>query len=133
MKYTYNYIDKWIESDYFANKLMNISFFSKIQLKDYVSYIWNKEFGDFVTIQEIAEHRSVSKQAISDNIRLAKANIDKSMATFILGIYANLIPVESIDIYIELLELLKDAKESESERTFQNMRKKMITILDDIL
>ncbi len=112
---------------------MKISFFSKIQLKDYVSYIWNKEFGDSVTVQDIAEHRLVTKQAISDNIRLAKANIDKSMATFILGIYANLIPVESIDIYIELLELLKDAKESESERTFQNMRKKMITILDDVL
>ncbi|HPR41126.1 MAG TPA: hypothetical protein PK718_01080 [Candidatus Methanofastidiosa archaeon] len=133
MKYSYNYIDKWLDSDYFANKLMKISFFSKIQLKDYVSYIWNKEFGDSVTVQDIAEHRLVTKQAISDNIRLAKANIDKSMATFILGIYANLIPVESIDIYIELLELLKDAKESESERTFQNMRKKMITILDDVL
>jgi len=133
MKYNYNYIEKWVESDYFANKLLNISFFSKIQLKDYVTYVWNKEFGDNVTIIDIAEQRLVSKQAISDNIRLAKANIDKSMATFILGIYANLIPVKSIDIYIELLEILKDSKESESERTFQNMRKKMITILDDIL
>lgn len=133
MKYSFEYIEKWIETDSFANKLLNISYFSKIQLKDYVSYIWNKEFGDNVTLMELAEHRNVSKQAISDNIRLAKDNVDKAMATFILGIYANLIPLESIMIYMELLELLRDAKESESELAFQKMRKKMMVILDELL
>ena len=133
MKYPIEYIEKWIDSDSFANKLLDVSYFTKIQLKDYVSYIWNKEFGDSITYNDLAEHRNVSKQAISDNIRLAKDNIDKAMATFILGIYANLIPLETIMIYMELLELLREAKDSESERDFQKMRKRMITILDEIL
>lgn len=133
MKYSINYVEKWIDSDAFANKLLNISYFSKIQLKDYVSYIWNKEFGDNVTYNELALHRNVSKQAISDNIKLAKDNVDKAMATFILGVYANLIPLESIDIYIELMEILRDAKDCEDEKAFQKMRKKMMLILDDIL
>ena len=133
VQYPLDYVEKWIESDSFANKLLDLSYFTKIQLKDYVAYIWNKEFGDNITYMELAEHRHVSKQAISDNIRLAKDNIDKAMATFILGIYANLIPLETITIYIELLEILRDAKESESEQHFQIMRKRMIKILDEIL
>jgi predicted DNA-binding protein YlxM (UPF0122 family) len=84
MLYPIDYIEKWIDSDSFANKLLDISYFTKIQLKDYVAYIWNKEFGDPVTYNDLAEHRNVSKQAISDNIKLAKDNIDKAMATFIL-------------------------------------------------
>ncbi len=133
MKYSFNYVEKWIDTDYFANKLLDMSYFTKIQLKDYVSYVWNKEYGDNVTYIELANNRNVSKQAISDNIRLAKDNIDKAISTFILGIYANLIPLESIEIYTEFLELLKEAKESESERDFQKMRKRMINVLDELL
>ncbi|MHC1598778.1 MAG: hypothetical protein ACXQS3_04730 [Candidatus Methanofastidiosia archaeon] len=133
MKYSFNYVEKWIDTDYFANKLLDMSYFTKIQLKDYVSYVWNKEYGDNVTYIELANNRNVSKQAISDNIRLARDNIDKAISTFILGIYANLIPLESIEIYTEFLELLKEAKESESERDFQKMRKRMINVLDELL
>ncbi|MHC1605011.1 MAG: hypothetical protein ACXQTP_03470 [Candidatus Methanofastidiosia archaeon] len=122
-----------METDSFANKLLDLSYFTKIQLKDYVSYVWNKEFGDNITYNELAKHRNVSKQAISENIRLARDNIDKAMATFILAIYANLIPLESVEIYIELLDILKEAKESDSEQAFQKMRKKMIDILETLL
>jgi hypothetical protein len=34
---------------------------------------------------------------------------------------------------MELLELLREAKDSESDRDFKKMRKRMITILDEIL
>ncbi len=128
MKYDLDYINRWIETDTFARKLLRRSNLTETQLKDYVAYIWNK---DSVTYEKLGEKRGITKQAISDNIRLAKENIDKAVATIILGIYANIIPVEISDIMIELFTLLKLAKEGEEEE-FLEIRKQMMKLIRKI-
>jgi len=84
-----------------------------------------------VTYEKLGEKRGITKQAVSDNIRLAKENIDKAVATIILGIYANIIPVEISDIMIELFTLLKLAKEGEEEE-FLEIRKQMMKLIRKI-
>jgi len=128
MKYDLDYINRWIETDTFARKLLRRSNLTETQLKDYVAYIWNK---DSVTYEKLGEKRGITKQAVSDNIRLAKENIDKAVATIILGIYANIIPVEISDIMIELFTLLKLAKEGEEEE-FLEIRKEMMKLIRKI-
>ncbi|HDM23181.1 hypothetical protein J7J18_04040 [bacterium] len=128
MKYDLDYINRWIETDTFARKLLRRSNLTETQLKDYVAYIWNK---DSVTYEKLGEKRGITKQAVSDNIRLAKENIDKAVATIILGIYANIIPVEISDIMIELFTLLKLAKEGEEEE-FLEIRKQMMKLIRKI-
>ena len=128
MEYDLDYINKWIETDTFANKLLRKSNLTETQLKDYVAYVWNK---DSVTYEKLGEKRGITKQAVSDNIRLAKENIDRAVATILLGIYANIVPVEISDVLIELLELSKKAKEGEEEE-FLEIRKEMLKLIKKI-
>ncbi|HHE64841.1 MAG TPA: hypothetical protein ENL09_02350 [Bacteroidetes bacterium] len=107
---------------------MRKSNLTETQLKDYVAYVWNK---DSVTYEKLGEKRGITKQAVSDNIRLAKENIDRAVATILLGIYANIVPVEISDILIELLALSKKAKEGEEEE-FLEIRKEMLKLIKKI-
>jgi predicted DNA-binding protein YlxM (UPF0122 family) len=125
MEYDLEYIDEWIRTDTFARNLLRKSNLTERQLKDYVAYVWN-EFS--VTYEELGKKRGITKQAVSDNIRLAKENVDRAVATILLGLYANLIPVELSDILITLLELSKEAKEGEEEE-FLEIRKRMMRLI----
>ncbi|MEA1994239.1 MAG: hypothetical protein U9N35_07610 [Euryarchaeota archaeon] len=125
MEYDRDYIDKWIETDTFARKLMQRSNLTETQLKDYVAYVWNDRS---VTYEELGKERNITKQAVSDNIRLAKGNVDRATATIILGLYANMIPVELSDILIKLLKLSKEAKEGDEEE-FLEVRKRMMRLI----
>ncbi|MCK4247930.1 MAG: hypothetical protein KAT49_04765 [Methanomicrobia archaeon] len=131
MEYDLDYIDKWIETDTFARKLLRKSNLTETQLKDYVAYVWNKDSEDSVTYEKLGEKRGITKQAVSDNIRLAKENIDRAVATILLGIYSNIIPVELSDILVELLILSKKAKEGEEE-VFLEIRKEMLKLIKKI-
>jgi len=131
MEYDLDYINKWIETDTFANKLLRKSNLTETQLKDYVAYVWNKDSEDSITYEKLGEKRGITKQAISDNIRLAKENIDRAVATILLGIYANIVPVEISDVLIELLALSKKAKEGEEEE-FLEIRKEMLKLIKKI-
>ncbi len=131
MHYNITYIEKWINTDSFAKKLLKKSHFTKKQLKDYVTYVWNKDNGTNVTYEQIAKIRNVTKQGVGENIKLARENIDKSMATLLLSVYTNIIPVETIDFFIEILDALRVAKESEDEFEFRLLRKKMMKILSE--
>ncbi|MFQ6087751.1 MAG: hypothetical protein ACE5K0_02470 [Candidatus Methanofastidiosia archaeon] len=129
MRYDLSYIEKWIKSDSFAKKLLEKSYFTKKQLKDYVTYVWNKDNGDRVTLESIAKRRNVTKQGIHENITLARENIDRAMATFLLAVYVNIIPLETIEFFIDILDAMRLAKESEDEEEFQRLRKKMMQIM----
>ena len=131
MEYDLDYINKWIETDTFARKLLRKSNLTETQLKDYVAYVWNKDSEDSVTYEKLGEKRGITKQAVSDNIRLAKENIDRAVATILLGIYSNIIPVELSDILVELLILSKKAKEGEEEE-FLEIRKEMLKLIKKI-
>ncbi|MCK4310426.1 MAG: hypothetical protein KAV80_03140 [Methanomicrobia archaeon] len=131
MEYDLDYINKWIETDTFARKLLRKSNLTETQLKDYVAYVWNKDSEDSVTYEKLGEKRGITKQAVSDNIRLAKENIDRAVATILLGIYSNIIPVELSDILVELLILSKKAKEGEEE-VFLEIRKEMLKLIKKI-
>ena len=128
MEYTLTYIEKWINSDSFAKKLLESSYFTKKQIKDYVTYIWNLEIEQKVTYQQIADRRHVSRQGVGENIRLAKENIDRAMATFLLAVYCNIIPLETIDFLIEILDAMRVAKESQDEEEFRKLRKSMMKV-----
>ena len=128
MEYTLTYIEKWINSDSFARKLLESSYFTKRQIKDYVTYIWNLDMEQRVTYQEIADRRHISRQGVAENIRLAKENIDRAMATFLLAVYCNIIPLETIDFLIEILDAMRVAKESQDEEEFRKLRKSMMKV-----
>ncbi len=131
MEYDLDYINKWIETDTFARKLLRKSNLTETQLKDYVAYVWNKDSEGSVTYEKLGEKRGITKQAVSDNIRLAKENIDRAVATILLGIYSNIIPVELSDILVDLLILSKKAKEGEEEE-FLEIRKEMLKLIKKI-
>jgi transcriptional regulator len=128
MEYTLTYIEKWINSDSFARKLLESSYFTKKQIKDYVTYIWNLEMEQKVTYQQIADRRHITRQGVAENIRLAKENIDRSMATFLLAVYCNIIPLETIDFLIEILDAMRVAKEARDEEEFRRLRKSMMKV-----
>ncbi len=128
MEYTLTYIEKWINSDSFAKKLLETSYFTKRQIKDYVTYIWNLDTEEKTTYQEIADKRHITKQGVAENIRLARENIDRAMATLLLAVYCNVIPVETIDFLIEILDAMRVAKEAEDEVEFRRLRKQMMRI-----
>ncbi|MBU7047139.1 MAG: hypothetical protein HXS54_11970 [Theionarchaea archaeon] len=128
MEYTLTYIEKWINSDSFARKLLESSYFTKRQIKDYVTYIWNLDMEQRVTYQEIADRRHITRQGVAENIRLAKENIDRAMATFLLAVYCNIIPLETIDFLIEILDAMRVAKESQDEEEFRKLRKSMMKV-----
>jgi predicted DNA-binding protein YlxM (UPF0122 family) len=128
MEYTLTYIEKWINSDSFAKKLLETSYFTKRQIKDYVTYIWNLDTEEKATYQEIADKRHITKQGVAENIRLARANVDRAMATLLLAVYCNVIPVETIDFLIEILDAMRVAKEAEDEVEFRRLRKQMMRI-----
>ena len=132
MIYSLTYIEKWLNSDSFANKLLKKSYFTKRQLKDYVTYVWNKDMGEDVTYSQIAKRRNVTKQGIHENVKLARENIDKAMATFLLAIYVNIIPVETIEFFIEILDEMRLAKESEDDEEFKKMRLKMMKLVRNV-
>lgn len=125
MEYDLEYINKWIETDTFAQKLLGKSNLTERQLKDYVAYVWNDRA---ITYEELGKKRGITKQAVSDNIRLAKGNVDRAVATILLAIYANIVPVELSDILIKLLKLSKEAKEGEEEE-FLEIRKQMMKLI----
>ncbi len=127
MQYTLTYIENWINSDSFAKKLLESSYFTKKQIKDYVTYIWNLD-DEKVTYEEIANKRHVTRQGVAENIRLARENIDRAMATFLLAVYCNLIPLETIDFLIETLDAMRIAKEAQDEIEFRRLRKRMMKI-----
>ncbi len=128
MEYTLTYIENWINSDSFAKKLLEASYFTKRQIKDYVTYIWNLDAGEKVTYQGIASRRHITKQGVAENIRLAKENIDRATATFLLAVYCNIIPLETIDFLIETLDSMRVAKEAEDEEEFRRLRKRMMKV-----
>ncbi|MBU7018157.1 MAG: hypothetical protein HXS44_11665 [Theionarchaea archaeon] len=128
MEYTLTYIEKWINSDSFAKKLLESSYFTKRQIKDYVTYIWNLEMEQRVTYQQIADRRNVTRQGVAENIRLAKENVDRAMATFLLAVYCNIIPLETIDFLIEILDAMRVAKEARDEEEFRRLRKSMMKV-----
>lgn len=128
MEYTLTYIEKWINSDSFAKKLLETSYFTKRQIKDYVTYIWNLDTEEKATYQEIADKRHITKQGVAENIRLARENVDRAMATLLLAVYCNVIPVETIDFLIEVLDAMRVAKEAEDEVEFRRLRKQMMRI-----
>lgn len=128
MEYTLTYIEKWINSDSFAKKLLETSYFTKRQIKDYVTYIWNLDTEEKTTYQEIADKRHITKQGVAENIRLARENIDRAMATLLLAVYCNVIPVETIDFLIEILDAMRVAKEAEDEVEFRRLRKQMMRV-----
>lgn len=128
MEYTLTYIEKWINSDSFAKRLLETSYFTKRQIKDYVTYIWNLDTEEKTTYQEIADKRHITKQGVAENIRLARENIDRAMATLLLAVYCNVIPVETIDFLIEILDAMRVAKEAEDEVEFRRLRKQMMRV-----
>ncbi|KYK34335.1 MAG: hypothetical protein HXS46_13570 [Theionarchaea archaeon] len=128
MEYTLTYVEKWINSDSFAKKLLSSSYFTKKQIKDYVTYIWNQDTGEKVTYQGIANRRHITKQGVAENIRLARENIDRAIATFLLAVYCNIIPLETIDFLIEILDAMRVAKEAEDEEEFRRLRKRMMKV-----
>ncbi|KYK36489.1 MAG: hypothetical protein HXS48_04670 [Theionarchaea archaeon] len=128
MQYTLTYIENWINSDSFAQKLLESSYFTKKQIKDYVTYIWNLDTEEKTTYEEIASRRHVTRQGVAENIRLAKENIDRAMATFLLAVYCNIIPLETIDFLIEILDAMRVAKEADDEVEFRRLRKQMMKI-----
>lgn len=128
MEYTLTFVENWINSDSFAMKLLKLSYFTKRQLKDYVTYIWNQDAGEKVTYEGIAHRRHITKQGVAENIRLARENIDRAMATFLLAVYCNIIPLETIDFLIEILDAMRVAKESEDEVEFRRLRKQMMKV-----
>lgn len=128
MQYTLTDVEKWINNDSFAKKLLETSYFTKRQIKDYVTYVWNLDANEKITYEVIAEKRHITKQGIAENIRLAKENIDRAMATFLLAVYCNIIPVETIDFLIEVLDAMRVAKEAEDEVEFRRLRKKMMQV-----
>jgi transcriptional regulator len=128
MQYTLTYIEKWINSDSFAKKLLESSYFTKRQIKDYVTYIWNLDTEEKATYEQIAQKRHVTRQGVAENIRLAKENIDRAMATFLLAVYCNVIPLETIDFLIEILDAMRVAKEARDEEEFRRLRKQMMRI-----
>ncbi len=128
MEYTLTYIEKWINSDSFARKLLESSYFTKRQIKDYVTYIWNLEMEQRVTYQEIADRRHITRQGVAENIRLARENIDRAIATLLLAVYCNIIPLETIDFLIEILDAMRVAKESQDEEEFRRLRKNMMKV-----
>ena len=128
MEYTLTYIEKWINSDSFAKKLLETSYFTKKQIKDYVTYIWNLDMDQKTTYQEIADRRHITRQGVAENVRLAKENIDRAMATFLLAVYCNIIPLETIDFLIEILDAMRIAKEAQDEAEFRRLRKHMMKV-----
>lgn len=128
MEYTLTYIEEWINSDSFAKKLLETSYFTKRQIKDYVTYIWNLDTDQKVTYKEIAQKRHITKQGVAENIRLARDNIDRAMATLLLAVYCNVIPVETIDFLIEVLDAMRVAKEAKDEEEFRRLRKQMMKV-----
>lgn len=128
MEYTLTYIEKWINSDSFAKKLLETSYFTKKQIKDYVTYIWNLDVEEKTTYQQIADRRNITRQGVAENIRLAKENIDRAMATFLLAVYCNIIPLETVDFLIEILDAMRVAKEAQDEEEFRRLRKRMMKI-----
>lgn len=130
MEYTLTYIEKWINSDSFAKKLLESSYFTKKQIKDYVTYIWNLDNGEKVTYEDIASRRNITKQGVAENIRLAKENIDRAIATLMLAVYCNIIPVETIDFLIEILDAMRVAKEAGDEEEFRRLRKTMMRVFN---
>ncbi len=130
MEYTLTHIEKWINSDSFAKKLLESSYFTKKQIKDYVTYIWNLDNGEKVTYEDIASRRNITKQGVAENIRLAKENIDRAIATLMLAVYCNIIPVETIDFLIEILDAMRVAKEAGDEEEFRRLRKTMMRVFN---
>lgn len=128
MEYTLTYIERWINSDSFAKKLLETSYFTKKQIKDYVTYIWNLDEDEKTTYQQIADKRHITRQGVAENIRLAKENIDRAMATFLLAVYCNIIPLETVDFLIEILDAMRVAKEAQDEEEFQRLRKRMMQV-----
>lgn len=128
MQYTLTDVENWINNDSFAKKLLETSYFTKRQIKDYVTYVWNLDTDEKITYEVIAEKRHITKQGIAENIRLAKENIDRAMATFLLAVYCNIIPVETIDFLIEVLDAMRVAKEAEDDVEFRRLRKKMMQV-----
>jgi hypothetical protein len=128
MEYTLTYIEKWINSDSFAKKLLETSYFTKRQIKDYVTYIWNLDMDQKTTYQEIADRRHITRQGVAENVRLAKENIDRAMATFLLAVYCNIIPLETIDFLIDILDAMRIAKEAQDEAEFRRLRKRMMKV-----
>lgn len=128
MQYTLTYVENWINSDSFAKKLLESSYFTKKQIKDYVTYIWNLDMEEKTTYEEIASRRHITRQGVAENIRLAKENIDRAMATFLLAVYCNIIPLETIDFLIEILDAMRVAKEAQDEVEFRRLRKRMMKI-----
>ncbi|MBU7042754.1 MAG: hypothetical protein HXS47_04105 [Theionarchaea archaeon] len=128
MDYTLSYIEKWINNDSFAKKLLETSYFTKKQIKDYVTYIWNNDNGYKLTYTDIADRRHITKQGVAENIRLARENIDRAMATFLLAVYCNIIPLETIDFLIEILDAMRVAKEAHDETEFRRLRKQMMKV-----
>ncbi len=128
MQYTLTDVENWINKDSFAKKLLETSYFTKRQIKDYVTYVWNLDANEKITYEVIAEKRHITKQGIAENIRLAKENIDRAMATFLLAVYCNIIPVETIDFLIEVLDAMRVAKEAEDDVEFRRLRKKMMQV-----
>jgi transcriptional regulator len=131
MQYNLTYVEKWINTDSFAKKLLNKSYFTKKQLKDYVTYAWNRDNGSSVTYEQIAKIRNVTKQGVGENIKLARDNIDRAIATLLLSVYTNIIPIETIEFFIEILDAMRVAKESEDEFEFRLLRKKMMKLLSE--
>lgn len=128
MDYTLSYIEKWINNDSFAKRLLETSYFTKKQIKDYVTYIWNNDNGSKLTYNDIAGRRHITKQGVAENIRLARENIDRAMATFLLAVYCNIIPLETIDFLIEILDAMRVAKEAHDEKEFRRLRKQMMKV-----
>ncbi|MBU6997364.1 MAG: hypothetical protein HXS41_10690 [Theionarchaea archaeon] len=128
MQYTLTYVEKWLNSDSFAKKLLETSYFTKRQIKDYVTYVWNQDLGEKTTYEEIAARRNITKQGVAENIRLARENIDRAMATFLLAVYCNVIPLETIDFLIEILDAMRVAKEANDEAEFRRLRKQMMKV-----
>jgi transcriptional regulator len=128
MEYTLTYIEKWINNDSFARKLLKSSYFTKKQIKDYVTYIWNSDMGEKTTYQDIANKRNITRQGVAENIRLARENIDRAMATLLLAVYCNVIPLETIDFLIEILDAMRVAKEAGDEDEFRQLRRRMMRI-----
>jgi hypothetical protein len=73
----------------------------------------------------------VTKQGVGENIKLARENIDRAMATLLLSVYTNIIPIETIEFFIEILDAMRVAKESEDEDEFRLLRKKMMKLISE--
>jgi hypothetical protein len=128
MEYTLTYVERWINSDSFAKKLLETSYFTKKQIKDYVTYIWNLDEDEKTTYQQIADRRHITRQGVAENVRLARENIDRAMATFLLAVYCNIIPLETVDFLIEILDAMRVAKEAHDEEEFRRLRKRMMQV-----